>query len=383
MGDAWLHASCKPTSAARRPVSRRKSHLCRGDAFARTLGGVNGARPLQSEGPNPDLVVIGASAGGVEALKLVVASLPADLPAAVCIVLHIAPEIPSALAAILRRSGPLPCRAAVDDELLCEGEILVAPPDRHLVVEDAKVHLTVGPRENGHRPAVDVLFRSAAAARRSRVVGVILSGARDDGAAGLALIKANGGTTVVQSPADAMYSGMPVSALEHVVGDAVLPAAAIGETIASIAKGENIRLRPAGSTPPDDPDEGEPLTTVCPECGGVLTEHQEAGMPQWRCHVGHRYSPTSLADAQGARVEAALWTAVRALRDRGALLERMAEQAEGRGADQSAQRFHLKAMEARRQADVVLGALADAAASSLEDVAIDVADAAVDEASLG
>ena len=171
--------------------------------------------------------MIGASAGGVEVLKDVVAGLPADLEAAVCVVLHIAPSSPSALADILARAGRLPCRPASDGEALEHGTILVAPPDRHLVVEYAVVRLDVGPRENGHRPAVDVLFRSAAAVWHERVVGVILSGTRDDGAAGLAAIKTSGGAAVVQDPEEAMYGSMPLNALAHVVVDAVVPFALI------------------------------------------------------------------------------------------------------------------------------------------------------------
>lgn len=147
-----------------------------------------------------DLIVIGASAGGVETLRLVVAELSPKLPAAICIVLHISPESPSALASILQRAGQLPCRPARDGDPLREGQILVAPPDHHMVIEDRRVRLTVGPRENGHRPAVDVLFRSAGAVGDGRVIGVVLSGTRDDGTAGLAVIKSNGGAAIVQDP---------------------------------------------------------------------------------------------------------------------------------------------------------------------------------------
>jgi two-component system chemotaxis response regulator CheB len=196
-----------------------------------------------------DLVVIGASAGGVEVLTRVVKDLPSDLPAAICIVLHVAPGSPSLLAHILGRAGTMPCRSARDGERLREGVILVAPPDHHLAIEDSQVRLSVGPRENGHRPAVDVLFRSAARALDSRVVGVVLSGTRDDGAAGLAVIKANGGGTIVQDPRDAMYAGMPASAIANVSVDAIVPATLLASTIAAMVRGEG----PASEARPGDP----------------------------------------------------------------------------------------------------------------------------------
>ena len=311
-------------------------------------------------------MVIGASAGGVEVLKQVVGDLPDDLPAAVCVVLHITPSSPSVLAEILARAGRLPCRFAGDGAPLRAGEILVAPPDRHLVVEDGVVRLTIGPRENGHRPAVDVLFRTAAQARDSRVVGVILSGTRDDGAAGLAVIKAAGGAAVVQSPDDAMFPGMPASALASSAVDEVVPSDRIGKTIAAIVKGEQLDATTAA--PPEDPETGSVLTSVCPECGGVLSEHAEAGFPYWECHVGHRYSPSSLAYAQGTGVEAALWTAVRALRDRGALLRRLAEQSHGRGQKRSARLFRDQSDEAYRQAELVRATLHQAAETTLVDL---------------
>ena len=311
---------------------------------------------------------MGASAGGVETLKRVVAGLPADLPATVCVVLHIAPGSPSALAHILRRAGPLPCRAASDGEPLCPGEILVAPPDRHLVVDDAHARLTVGPRENGHRPAVDVLFRSAAAARRAGVVGVILSGTRDDGTAGLAAIKASGGATVVQDPEDALYAGMPANALAHVAVDAVVPATLIAETVAAIVTGKESSAAGERGTPGMSSARDVELISVCPECGGVLTEGNQAGTLQWECHVGHRYSPRSLVDAQGDRVEMALWTAVRMLRDRGALLERMANHAVSRDQPRSARRFRGQAQDASDQAELVLDALQRAASTTLRAV---------------
>jgi two-component system chemotaxis response regulator CheB len=187
-----------------------------------------------------DLVVMGASAGGVQTLRRVVAGFPADLPATICIVVHIAPTSPSALAQILARAGALPCHAARDGEPLLLGEILVAPPDRHLEVEDSHVRLTTRPAEHGHRPSVDALFRSASFAFKERVVGVVLSGSQDDGAAGLTMIKSRGGAAVVQDPDEALYPGMPASAIANVDVDAIVPSRLIADTVTALVRGERL-----------------------------------------------------------------------------------------------------------------------------------------------
>lgn len=310
-------------------------------------------------------MVIGASAGGVETLKRVVADLPADLPATVCIVLHIAPDAPSMLGHILARSGPLPARAAREGDALRNGEILVAPPDRHLMVEDEHVHLSVGPRENGHRPAVDVLFRSAAEARGGRVIGVILSGTRGDGAVGLAAVKASGGGTIVQDPAEAAYAGMPTTALAHVAVDAVVPSELVADTIVAMVKGEDPPPAKNRPRPRVDPSSGDPVITVCPECGGVLSERLEANVPVWECRVGHRYSPEGLVAAQAVSVESALWVAIRALEDRRRMLERMAEQCDARGSIRSGRAFRHRAQAAREQARAIRDTLTRATEVSL------------------
>jgi two-component system chemotaxis response regulator CheB len=311
---------------------------------------------------------MGASAGGVEALTRVVRDLPPELAAAICIVLHVAPSSPSMLAHILDRVGKLTCRPARDGERLREGVILVATPDHHLTIEDSRVRLTVGPRENGHRPSIDVLFRSAARAFDSRVVGVVLSGTRDDGSAGLAVIKANGGAAVVQDPNEALYGGMPSSAIANVAVDAIVPSGELASTIAAMVKGEDPPPPASSDDPAPDPPASQGVAAVCPECGGVLTEHTEAGMVQWQCRVGHRYSPDTLIDAQANDVEGALWAAIRVLADREALLKRMAQQAEQRGQPRSARRFRRQGEAAGEQVEIVRQALARAAGTTLRRV---------------
>jgi two-component system chemotaxis response regulator CheB len=315
-----------------------------------------------------DVVVIGASAGGVIALKRVVADLPADLPAAVCVVLHIAPESPSMLAEILSRAGALPARAAHEGDALRNGQILVAPPNRHLVVVDEHVHLSLGPRENGHRPAVDVLFRSAAQALGARVIGVVLSGTRGDGAVGLAAVKASGGAAIVQDPGEALYAGMPATALAHVAVDAIVPSDLVAETIVAMVRGEEPPPGASHTYAHNDPSPDDPAVIACPDCGGVLSERMEAGVAIWECRVGHRYSPESLVDAQSVSIETALWAAIRALEERERLLDRMARRCESRDQPRSAQSFRRRARVAGEQAAVVRDAVSRPADMSLVEV---------------
>jgi two-component system chemotaxis response regulator CheB len=301
-----------------------------------------------------DLVVIGASAGGVEAIERIVAGLPAGFPAAICVTVHISPDATSVLDQILTRAGPLPARAATDGAPLRPGEILIAPPGHHLLVEDGVARLGVGPRENGHRPAIDVLFRSAARARDGHVVGVVLSGVLDDGAAGLAAIKAAGGAAVVHDPKDTQFPQMPTSAIAATQVDAIAAARQIPDVMDRLVR-ETIdpRRKIEMHEPTHSPSDDRPVASVCPDCGGLLTEDAEAPILQWACNVGHRYSAASLADAQGSEVEDQIWAVIRSLEDRSKLLQRMADKQQGPGREAAARLLRQRAREAAEHAEVV------------------------------
>lgn len=317
-----------------------------------------------------DIIVIGASAGGVQALSEVVASLPHDLPAAVFAVLHVTPFGRSALPQILNRSSTLIARHPEDGEEIRPGHVYVAPPDRHLALDHGRVRLGRGPTENGHRPAVDVLFRTAARAYGPRVVGVVMTGNLDDGTAGLALIKQRGGITVVQDPEEADYPGMPESALRNVAVDHVLPIAGIGSLLADLARnggnggnGNRTLPPPAGDPEGADPGDietaeeeawlygGAPSGLTCPECAGALWEITNGEGPlHFRCRTGHAYSPESLLAKQNGSLEAALWAAVRSLEESAALTRRLEKRFESIGSPVSRERFRSRAETAERHA---------------------------------
>jgi two-component system, chemotaxis family, protein-glutamate methylesterase/glutaminase len=312
------------------------------------------------ETPRPQVIVVGASAGGVEALRMLAAGLPAELPVAVLVVLHVSSTGRSVLADILDRVSPLRCTPAKDGEAIAAGRVYVAPPNCHLVLEDGHVRLTLGPRENGHRPAVDPLFRSAARAFGGRCCGVILSGTRDDGTIGLAAIKRAGGVAIVQDPQEAPYPGMPESAIANVAVDAVLPVAEIATMIAELTDGGPLQAEPRTPGPTlaggADVAPVEP-PPICPECGGSLAQEDVDGITSFRCHVGHRYAPLSLLGEQSQAVESALWSGVRVLRERAALLHRLSDDAGARGRTRSAESFRRRGDEASGHADELLGAL--------------------------
>jgi two-component system chemotaxis response regulator CheB len=325
--------------------------------------------------PAPTVVAVGASAGGVEALTTLAGGLPEDLDAAVCVVLHLPAAAESRLAHILSRAGPLPAVQARGGERLVSGRIYVAPPDRHLAVRGSHVLVTRGPHENGLRPSIDVLFRSAAVSYGRRAVAVVLSGTRDDGVSGASAVGARGGCVFVQEPADSLFASLPEHTVERDHPDRILPvaqlasavAAAVGRLSEEVNVSENgdgeMRLETEYATLDADALErdappGESTVYACPACGGVLWEIDDGELPRFRCRVGHAYSAEGTVEAQGESVEAALWTALRALQERAQLTERIASRVGAAGAKQSQARFEEFARDAHEQADVIRRLLA-------------------------
>jgi two-component system, chemotaxis family, protein-glutamate methylesterase/glutaminase len=276
------------------------------------------------------VVGIGASAGGVDALTRLFARLPARLPAAVCVVLHVPATSRSLLAPILARHTELDVGVAVDGEPVRAGRVYVAPPDRHLTVDGGLVRLGRGAKENGVRPAVDPMLRSLAAAYGDRAVAVVLSGALGDGSVGAVAVRRAGGVVLVQDPDDATVPSMPESALRAIgEADAVLPAAALGPALAHLANGEpamreHVAVTAGGNPHGPGRPAGPPTAFTCPECNGPLWEIEEGGVARYQCRVGHGFSEDALVVEQGGAVEAALWSALEALEERAEFLRRLA-----------------------------------------------------------
>jgi two-component system chemotaxis response regulator CheB len=316
-----------------------------------------------------DIIVIGASAGGLPALRTLFGKLPKDLKASVFVVWHISPNHRSILPGVLSRAGKLPAAHAVDGEPIRPGRIYVAPPAYHLVLEVDRVRLTKGPKENRFRPAVDTLFRSAAYAFGPRVIGIILTGALDDDSAGLWSIEDRGGIAIVQDPEEAENPSMPASAKQHVEIDYCIPIAQIAETVINLigsqaaetgespaSKSLEIETRIAfGDNPLAEGimTLGEASTFTCPECHGVLIEITNGKLNWFRCHTGHAFSINSLLAGLAESTENALWSAVRAIDENIMLLNHMAQHA------QKAEKFDLakmltrKSEESKQQGDLL------------------------------
>ena len=306
--------------------------------------------------PGRDIVVIGASAGGINALLDLVQPLPIGLPAALFVVVHTSPEGGALLGAVLERAGGWNATIATDGERITHGRIYLAAPDHHLLVKRGRVRVTRGPRENRFRPAVDPLFRTAALAYGPRVIGIVLSGGLDDGTHGLDLIKRHRGVAIAQDPEEALAPDMPLSAIQNVEVDYILKAAAIAQRLPRLVT-EQVELAPGeddgrGEESPDvaegteqniDKVSGPPSEFTCPECGGTLWELEGGRLLRYRCHLGHGYTADSLVADQNDSLDNALWTALRALEEHSMLRRRMAEHARGKG-------FHIPARSLEREA---------------------------------
>lgn len=318
-----------------------------------------------------DIIVVGASAGGVDALALLAGGLPPGLVASVFVVCHFPAAGRSVLPEILSRAGPLLARHAADGERFLPGQIYIAPPDHHLeLVPGGRMRLTQQARENHHRPAIDPLFRSAARHYGSRVIGVILTGSLYDGVAGLMAIRAAGGVAVAQDPHDALVAAMPQNATEIAGVDHLVPAAGLPHLLVELVR-EPVTSHSGGQAM--DPIESMPATVdkdmndqvhnkrrgdvsvfTCPECGGSLWQVDETGLIRFRCHVGHAYNGEILLAEQTETLEAALWTAVRIFREKSVLSRQIAAGERDRGNDATAARFEEQATQSQQYGNLIV-----------------------------
>ena len=316
---------------------------------------------------NRDIIVIGGSAGATAPLKEILGSLPRDLPAAVLIVLHIPARGIGMLSTVAAAAGPLPVRQAADKMLIEHGQVYIGAPDHHMLIEDDRILLGRGPRENMVRPAIDPLFRSAAIAYGPRVIGVVLSGLLSDGASGLNAIKRCGGMALVQDPGDAVADEMPRRALESTTVDLCVTGARLGDVLSdlvqetaglalpipselrlevAIAAGERIgsdRLRTIA----------DPVALTCPACHGVLSKMREMGPLRFRCQVGHGYTADALAKEQEDKVDEAMRVALRIIEERAELVHRMAEDGRLSGRRAVAEMYDARALEYRVHAETI------------------------------
>lgn len=316
---------------------------------------------------NRDILTIGTSAGGFEALRFLAGEFPRDLPASVVVVIHLSGQFRSSLDAILTQSGPLPASFAVDGQKLEKSRIYIAPAERHLIVEEEKLRLGSGPRENNVRPSLDPMFRSAALCCGPRTVGAVLTGTQGDGAAGLSALKASGGITVVQDPGDAAFSEMPTLALarshpDHIVGLAGMPAlleklvrqpAGAPVPVADNLEYE-VNIASGGRGSMSEMDRiGKRSVLACPDCHGVMWAIEDDDLIRYRCHEGHAYSAELMSLALDDDLRRAFASALRALEERIALARKLEAQASASGRNLSAKSWSDKAREFEEEARVI------------------------------
>lgn len=318
-----------------------------------------------------NIIVVGASAGGFEALKTLVGGLPKDFGASIFIVWHMSPDVRGVLPQVLNRAGQIRAAHADDGEPIAPNRIYIAPPDRHLLIEGERVRVARGPKENRFRPAVDPLFRSAAYAYHNRVIGVILSGALDDGTAGLWTIKYRGGLAVVQTPSDAEVPSMPENALREVAVDYSVSIRQMADLLVRLAEEEiteisevfmeddektKIEIKIAAE---DSAFEsgimkfGEPSPFSCPDCHGVLSALRDGNLTRFRCHTGHAFSADALLATVTENIENSFYSVMRGIEESVMLLNHMGDHFAEVNQTKLAALYFQKAQEAERRAKLV------------------------------
>lgn len=309
---------------------------------------------LASPLSHPMAIVIGASAGGVDALVNLASDLPGTLDAAVFIVLHIGAH-PSGLPDLLTAAGALSARHAQAGERVTAGQVYVAPPDHHMTIQNGYIRLSRGPRENWARPAINPLFRSAAAEYGADLIGVILTGRLNDGSTGLMEVKRRGGTTIVQSPGDAAYPAMPSSALAHVEPDHCLPLSDIGPLLVRLVTSQDTRSIPSLASEgvpamTSSKTFDRPIALTCPDCGGALRPVPGGTLVEYRCHIQHIYTAEVLAEAHFEYMERTVRAGERIVHERSELCLQRAEHAEAMGNSEHAHLWRAAARQALNRA---------------------------------
>ncbi|MEP6683838.1 MAG: chemotaxis protein CheB [Parafilimonas sp.] len=330
----------------------------------------NGQQPITVD---ERIIVIGASAGGLDALKMIIKGLPPGFSAPVFIVWHMSPDIRGILPQLFNSINTIHAAHAYDKEPIKTNRIYVAPPDHHLLVEENRVRVTHGPKENRFRPAVDPLFRSAAYTFGNRVIGIILSGALDDGTAGLGSVKQYGGVAIVQNPVDAQVPSMPENAMREVEVDYTVTA---GELPALLVKLLQQQPSPVNENMKDEKTKkeieiaaeeraldkgvfkmGEPSVFACPECHGVLSAIQDVQRIRYRCHTGHAYSADSLLASISEKIEDSLYSAIRGMEESIMLLNHIGDHYAEANHSRLAALYFQKAKEVQERSDTVRAAI--------------------------
>lgn len=318
-----------------------------------------------------DIIVVGASAGGILALKELFNSIPQDFRASIFVVLHVSSSSPGFLPVILSKAGILDASHPVDGELIKPGFIYVAPPDHHLLLEGNCVLVRKGPKENNFRPSVDALFRSAAYVYGPRVIGIVLSGMLNDGTSGLWSVKRMGGLAIIQEPSDADYPSMPLNVQDYVTVDYSIRASDMGPLLQKLTT-ENTSKKPKISkeemaflkmevviSKQDNAfemgimNEGNLTPLTCPECHGVLVRLIEGKFIRFRCHTGHAYTASALLADLSKSVEETLWQSMRGLEETTLLLNQISEHFKKEGLKEAASIFARKADMTTRRARVI------------------------------